>query len=241
MPNLRTAEALLASGRAKTALSICVEVCSAAFYVDDDPGVLISTCLFGDGAGAAVLSNEPSLHQRNLKWQDAESLLSPGDRDALRFETRDGMLRNILTVPVPGIAARQSRQVFERVLERNGLRREQISGWIWHSGGRDVLAALRGEFGFANGELDHTATCCANTGTSAARAYITSWSARSRTAHLRDGGGCRRSAPGSVATARSSRRVDVERVIEPEWLDDLPADDPRARRSRGDLRASTGS
>ena len=158
MPNLRTAEALLASGRAKTALSICVEVCSAAFYVDDDPGVLISMCLFGDGAGAAVLSGEPSTHHRNLEWKDADSLLSPGERDALRFETRDGMLRNILTLPVPGIAARHSREVFERVLERNGLGRDQISGWIWHSGGRDVLAALRGEFAFENGELDHTAS-----------------------------------------------------------------------------------
>lgn len=28
----------------------------------------------------------------------------------------------------------------------------------------------------------------------------------------------------------------MERVIEPEWLDALPADDPRAQRSRGDLR-----
>ncbi|HEX4644628.1 MAG TPA: stilbene synthase, partial [Verrucomicrobiae bacterium] len=38
LPNLRTAEALLAAGRAGRVLSICVEVCSAAFYLDDDPG-----------------------------------------------------------------------------------------------------------------------------------------------------------------------------------------------------------
>jgi alkylresorcinol/alkylpyrone synthase len=43
------------------------------------------------------------------------------------------------------------------VLARNGVHQEQISGWVWHSGGRDVLTALRAEFGFANGELDHTA------------------------------------------------------------------------------------
>src|SRR5205085_9617680 len=60
LPNLRTAEALLSSGRCRRVLSICVEICSAAFYLDDDPGVLISACLFGDGAGAAVLSNEPN-------------------------------------------------------------------------------------------------------------------------------------------------------------------------------------
>ncbi len=156
MPNLRTAESLIASRRANNVLSICVEVCSAALYFDDDPGVLISACLFGDGAGAAVLGREPSPSTRAVEWKDAGSLLSPAQRDALRFETRDGMLRNILTLPVPGIAARHSRQVFEGVLARNELHREQISGWVWHSGGRDVLAALRDEFGFANGELDHT-------------------------------------------------------------------------------------
>jgi predicted naringenin-chalcone synthase len=162
MPNFRAGEALLASGRAQTVLSICVEVCSAALYIDDDPGVLISACLFGDAAGAAVLGREPASHDtasshRAVEWKDADSLLSPKDREALRFETRHGMLRNILTLPVPGIAARHSRQVFDGVLARNGLQREQIVGWIWHSGGRDVLTALRSEFGFVNGELDHTA------------------------------------------------------------------------------------
>ncbi len=157
MPNLRTAEALLASGRANKALSICVEVCSAAFYLDDDPGVLISTCLFGDGAGAAVLSRQSSSN-RSLEWKDSHSLLSPGEREALRFETRDGMLRNILTMPVPGIAADHSREVFDEVLARNSLTPADISAWIWHSGGRDVLAALREEFAFTNGELAHTET-----------------------------------------------------------------------------------
>ncbi|HTD68737.1 MAG TPA: 3-oxoacyl-[acyl-carrier-protein] synthase III C-terminal domain-containing protein [Candidatus Limnocylindria bacterium] len=156
MPNLRTAEALIASRRARTALSICVEVCSAALYFDDDPGVLISACLFGDGAGAAVLSHERGATLRTIEWKDSESLLSPSDRDALKFETRDGMLRNILTTPVPGIAARHSAEVLERVLQRHQLKPEQITGWIWHSGGRDVLTALREQFGFHNGELDHT-------------------------------------------------------------------------------------
>ena len=157
MPNLRTAEALLAGNRAQTVLSVCVEVCSAALYFDDDPGVLISSCLFGDGAGAAVLSRQADRTRRRIEWKDADSLLSPLDRDALRFETKNGMLRNILTMPVPGLAARHSRQVFEQVVARNNIQREQVTGWIWHSGGRDVINALRGEFGFANGEMDHTA------------------------------------------------------------------------------------
>ena len=59
LPNLQLGRALLGAGAAAQVLSICVEVSSAAMYLDDDPGVLISACLFGDGAGAAVLSREP--------------------------------------------------------------------------------------------------------------------------------------------------------------------------------------
>lgn len=53
LPNLQLARALLTGNSCAHVLSICVEVSSAAMYLDNDPGVLISACLFGDGAGAA--------------------------------------------------------------------------------------------------------------------------------------------------------------------------------------------
>lgn len=156
IPNLRTTDALIAAGRARRALSVCVEVCSAALYFDDDPGVLISACLFGDGAGAAVLSSEPS-GSASVEWTAAaDTCVSPADRNLLRFEQRAGMLRNILTAPVPSLAARYSRKIFESVTAQSGVQAGDISNWIWHAGGRDVLVALRNEFEFANGELAHS-------------------------------------------------------------------------------------
>ena len=79
LPNLRAGEALLASGRCRHVLSVCVEVCSAALYFDDDPGVLISACLFGDGAGAAILSNAGNGNRR-VEWRASGSVLNPEDR-----------------------------------------------------------------------------------------------------------------------------------------------------------------
>ncbi len=70
-------------------------------YLDDDPGVLISACLFGDGAGAAVLTAEPAPGRRRIEWKSAGTLMNAGDREELRFERRRGMLRNILTPAVP--------------------------------------------------------------------------------------------------------------------------------------------
>ncbi|HUP93524.1 MAG TPA: type III polyketide synthase [Burkholderiales bacterium] len=147
LPNLRTAEALLAARRCDKVLSICVEVCSAAFYIDNDPGVLVSACLFGDGAGAAVVSRDAVPGRACPEWKRAGSYTDPKLRDALRFEQRDGMLRNILTPEVPALAATHAALVLDRVLGEAGLTRERIGVWIWHAGGRTVLDALRREFG----------------------------------------------------------------------------------------------
>jgi alkylresorcinol/alkylpyrone synthase len=144
IPNLEASRALLAAGCQRT-LSICVEVCSAAFYLDDDAGVLISACLFGDGAGAAVLSPKAN-GGRRVEWKHSGSVIKPADRDALRFEQKAGLLRNILTPQVPALAAQSVGEVFHSTLARAGVAKDQIKSWIFHPGGRDVLLALRERF-----------------------------------------------------------------------------------------------
>jgi predicted naringenin-chalcone synthase len=143
LPNLRAAEALIAAGRSSCVLSICVEVCSAAFYLDDDIGVLISACIFGDGAGAVVLTKSPRPGTREVQWRGAWSLTEPLARDALRFEARGGLLRNILTPEVPALAAEHAAAVLANALGDAGLARRDIRTWIWHAGGKRVLDRLR--------------------------------------------------------------------------------------------------
>lgn len=142
LPNLQLSNALLASNSCENVLSVCVEVCSAAMYLDNDPGVLISACLFGDGAGAAVLSRMPDPAKRSIKWVDSASLIDPSERNALMFELRDGMLRNVLTRGVPTLAAKYAQNVLNKVLGQAGLQTTDISAWIMHAGGRDVLLEL---------------------------------------------------------------------------------------------------
>lgn len=152
LPNLRVADALLAANRAQNVLSVCVEVCSAAMYLDDDVGVLISACLFGDGAGAAVLSNSPG-DNRKVKWKISGSMLKPEERDLLRFEQKSGMLRNILTPQVPALAAQHAGKLFTDTLARANVERSQVAGWVLHPGGRDVLTALRDKLGLTDNDI----------------------------------------------------------------------------------------
>lgn len=145
LPNLQMAEALIASGRARHTLSICVEICSAAFYLDNDPGVLISACLFGDGAAAAVTGNTPG-RGRSVRWKNSSSVLNPRDRNLLKFETRGGMLRNVLDKSVPLLVVEHLEQTLQNVCAKSNISKEEINEWILHSGGRDVLAAVRTAF-----------------------------------------------------------------------------------------------
>lgn len=157
LPNLQMGNALLHTERCRQVLSICVEVSSAAMYLDDDPGVIISACLFGDGAGAAVLSREPAPDKRSIRWVDATSFIDPGERAALMFEQRAGMLRNILTRAVPALAAQHAQGVMNTVLGRAGLVPADINAWILHAGGRDVLQAIQRRFELPGEPFQHSA------------------------------------------------------------------------------------
>ncbi len=156
LPNLMLGKALLDSRACEHVLSICVEVSSAAMYLDNDPGVLISACLFGDGAGAAVLSRLPGGTGRRVEWKDSASLIEPGQRSALMFEQRGGLLRNILTRGVPGLAADYAQRVLGTVLGRAGLQPADMRAWIMHAGGRDVLLALERRLELQPGDLRYS-------------------------------------------------------------------------------------
>jgi len=113
--------------------------------------------LFGDGAGAAVLSNEPKSNRRSVEWKFSSSSLVPGKRDMLRFSHKNGMLRNILLPEVPQIAGEEAAKLLSESLAAAGVKRENIAGWILHTGGRDVLLAMRNKLVLTEAAIRHSA------------------------------------------------------------------------------------
>ncbi|HEU5081668.1 MAG TPA: stilbene synthase [Opitutaceae bacterium] len=150
IPTLRAADAFLKANSGATVATIAVEICSAAFYLDDDPGVLISACLFGDGAAAAIWRDTPGASEQRI--HSFSTLHQPGDRDKIRFEQRDGKLRNLLHGSVPSLAAKAVSNLLAQEQARAGAK--PIERIIAHPGGRDVIVALEGalpEFDFTPG------------------------------------------------------------------------------------------
>jgi alkylresorcinol/alkylpyrone synthase len=134
--------ALLGAG-ARHVLSICVEGRSAAMYLDDDPGVLISACLFGDGAGPRSCRDRRRAGSAAIEWRGVRHATNTAERDALKFDTQQRHAAQHPDAAGPAAAAEHAALVLDDVLAASPTHRDDIRAWIMHAGGRDVLGAVR--------------------------------------------------------------------------------------------------
>ena len=133
LPLLETARGFLSANPETIVATIAVEISSAAFYLNDDPGVLISLCLFGDGAAAALWRHKPVGDQ--FRFHGFQTLHQPQHREKIRFVNADGRLKNQLDREVPELAAQA---VFELFQKKSAAPDRLVA----HTGGRDVILAI---------------------------------------------------------------------------------------------------
>jgi predicted naringenin-chalcone synthase len=133
IPMLRAAQGFLAENPDAVVATVAVEICSAAFFADDDPGVLISLCLFADGAAAAIWKGAGEADD----WQAGHFTTThrPAEREKIRFVNAGGKLKNQLHRTVPTLAA----QAVEHLFAKRSAEPDQV---LAHAGGRDVIDAL---------------------------------------------------------------------------------------------------
>ncbi len=133
IPMLRSAHGFLAANPNAVVVTVAVEISSAAIFTDDDAGVLISLCLFGDGASAIVWKGKGKDGQ--LQAGHFGTRHRPEMRERIRFVNSGGKLRNKLHRSVPEIGAETVAELFA---ERSADPDQILS----HTGGRDVIEEL---------------------------------------------------------------------------------------------------
>jgi predicted naringenin-chalcone synthase len=138
IPTLRAAQNFTKAHPQARVACIAVEVCSAAFYLDNDPGVLISAALFADGASASIWSGvaNKSAEGRTFFCDHFQTLHLPEKRELLRFVNSGGKLRNVLDRSVPALAAETVAQLHSEI------RNPKSEIILIHPGGKKVLEAV---------------------------------------------------------------------------------------------------
>lgn len=133
LPTMHSAYCFLKANPDALVATVAVEVCSGAFYLEDEVGVLVSACLFGDGASAALWRSKDAGGQ----WEASNfhSLHRPEEREKIRFVNAGGKLKNQLHRAVPDVAGDAVLSLFQKC---EGAP-DQI---IAHTGGRDVIEAI---------------------------------------------------------------------------------------------------
>jgi len=154
IPAMRAAAGILAENLDANVATVAVEVCSAAFHADDDPGVLISLCLFGDGAAAAIWNGKGG--ESDWRAHGFTTIHQPEHREKIRFVNAAGRLRNQLDRAVPGLAAQAVSKLFQ---QRKAAPPDQI---LAHPGGRDVIDALEAVLPFTLDETRAVLRDCGN-------------------------------------------------------------------------------
>lgn len=134
------------------ALVVAVEICSAAYFLDDRMETAVAHAIFADGAGALAMSGEgagPTIVEHRTLFR-SEHL------DAMGFAYPGGRPQVILSKDVRRIGAQMMGEMAQALMATHGLKREDVAHWILHSAGRRVLDRARVLLDLRDEQLAHS-------------------------------------------------------------------------------------
>ncbi len=155
-PALRTAQAIAEASPGAMVLVVCTELCSLHIRSSRDPEQIVASAVFGDGAGAAVVTAADPRPGR--PWLDAgafsTAITAEGEQD-MDWTIGDTGFEMRLTSEVPRIIGREIAGVVEAMLGGGDPLRE-VDVWAVHPGGRSVLDRVQSGVGLPEESLAHS-------------------------------------------------------------------------------------
>ena len=155
-------------------LLVCVEICSAAYVMDDTVGTAVVNSLFGDGAAAAVIGTAPTAGPAVLGF---ESHTITEAIDAMRYDWDDAdhKFRFFLDREIPYVIGAHAEAPVERLLRHFGLKRRHVAHWIVHSGGKKVVDAVQYNLGLTSHAVRHTTSVLRDLGNVSSASFLFSY------------------------------------------------------------------
>jgi 3,5-dihydroxyphenylacetyl-CoA synthase len=159
------------------AVLLCVEVCSAAYVMDGTIETSVVNSLFGDGSAAAAICAEPDMSSTGPALLRFSSLIIPEAIDAMRYEWNDaqGKFSFYLDREVPYVIGANVETALGRLLAGTGLRRQDISHWLVHSGGKKVIDSVMINLALTRHDVRHTTTVLRDYGNLSSGSFLFSY------------------------------------------------------------------
>lgn len=162
----------------KLAIMLCVEICSAAYVIDETMRTGVVNSLFGDGAAAiglmAIEGGNVSGGPAILKFYGR---LITEAIDAMRYDWDEshGKFSFFLAPQIPYVVGANVEDTINGLLLGTGLRRSDITHWLVHSGGKKVIDSIRINLGLSAHDLRHTTSVLREYGNLSSGSFLFSY------------------------------------------------------------------
>lgn len=138
-------------------LLVAVEICSAAYYIDDTLETLVGNAICADGAAACIVTCRPPSPEASAgcgpKIAGFASVIDTNCQSSVGFEQRQGRLRIILAPTIRDLAPPIITRVLDELLPPRGLGRGDIRFWLMHPGGRKVIDRVQAALGLSDADV----------------------------------------------------------------------------------------
>jgi alkylresorcinol/alkylpyrone synthase/polyketide synthase Type III len=178
---LNPVAAWAAANPGELAVMVCVEVCSAAYVYDGTMRTAVVNSLFGDGAAAVAVragaQPGPGAGDGSSAILKFASRLIPEMIGAMRFDWDNEQHKNsfFLDRDIPYVVGANAEAVLDSLLAGTGVRRDEISHWIAHSGGKKVIDSVKINLGLTAYDLRHTISVLRNYGNLSSGSFLFSY------------------------------------------------------------------
>ena len=154
---LRLARQIVLAEPDARVLIVSVELCTLHLQETDDLETVLSFSIFGDGAGAALVSGDAS----GFRLDRFRTETMPADEGLITWHVGDSGFDMVLSGEVPAALKRGVPGALEAVLPEG---RDEIGLWAIHPGGKSILDAVESAGGLDPDALSASRSVLADAG-----------------------------------------------------------------------------
>ncbi len=154
---LKQADYICKSEAHAVVLIVCIELCTLHFQKTDNMDSITSNLLFGDGAAAALLVSDSYASNNELKGYAIKKFHSQielsGKLDMAWQVSSTGFLMTLSSY-IPQLLEKGIKNLFEKSIEKLNLKKQDISHWAIHPGGRKIVDLIQKELELTAADLE---------------------------------------------------------------------------------------
>jgi predicted naringenin-chalcone synthase len=150
---LKLADALCNSDPNARVLVVCTELCTLHFQQQATTDNITSSLLFGDGSAAILITGNGD-KTPGFPLIGFYGEVMPGGKQDMSWELSSTGFTMTLSTYVSELIGEDFEGLVNHALDKQGIKREQITHWAIHPGGRKILESIEKSLSIPKEKLD---------------------------------------------------------------------------------------